>query len=79
MPQGLWVESVDENSDAWRKGLRAGDIIVEANGLPTPAIADLNAQKEGLRAGDSLELKIFRDGDYLILSVELVEQYTLEP
>lgn len=77
VPQGLWVESVDENSDAWRKGLRAGDIIVEANGLPTPAIADLNAQKEGLRAGDSLELKIFRDGDYLILSVELVEQYTL--
>ena len=50
-PDGLYVVSVEPRSDAWTQGVRVGDLILRANGRPTPDIAALNAEKEGLAVG----------------------------
>ena len=39
--KGLVIASVDQNSDAARKGLRRGDIILSANYRPVTAVTDL--------------------------------------
>lgn len=75
---GLYVVSVEEGSNALEQGLRAGDVIVEANGTPVYTIEDLNEQKRGLLVGDSLNLTVFRDGEIFTVEVHLVEQYQLE-
>ena len=48
-------------------------------GQPTPTIEALNAVKEELGVGDTLELEFYRDGEYRTITVALVEQYTLQP
>lgn len=75
---GVRVEAVEKKSDAWTQGVREGDIIVSANGTPTPDGSALNAVKETLGVGDTITLRIYRDGDYLEISVRLVERHDLE-
>ena len=75
---GAQVKEVKRGSDAWEKGLQAGDIIVEANGVPVTNTADLLAAKEGLEVGDILRLRLWRDGSYQLADVMLVEQYLLD-
>jgi serine protease Do len=75
---GAQVKEVKRGSDAWEKGLQAGDIIVEANGVPVTNTADLLAAKEGLEVGDTLRLRLWRDGSYQLADVMLVEQYLLD-
>ena len=77
-PQGAYIVSVDRRSDAWARGLRPGDVIVEANGSAVAATGDLLAAKEGLGVGDILTLRVWRAGYEQTLNVALVEQYTLE-
>lgn len=75
---GLQVVEVNRASGAWRAGLRGGDIIVEANGVPIAAMSDLEGVKAGLEAGDVITFRIFRGSAQHTLQVELVEQYTLD-
>lgn len=77
-PQGVWVASVEEKSDAWAKGLRPGDVIVQANGTPVSTMEDLQAVKGALPVGGILSLRFWRDGSYQTADVVLVEQYSLE-
>ena len=75
---GLYVLEVDKGSDAWAQGLRPGDIILQANGVPTPDLDDLNSQKENLKVGDSISLTVWRDGETFPLEIRLVELSQLE-
>ena len=43
-----------------------------------PISADLLAAKEGLEVGDTLRLRLWRDGSYQLADVMLVEQYLLD-
>ncbi|MGD9862179.1 MAG: DegQ family serine endoprotease [Pseudodonghicola sp.] len=63
--QGLVVMDVDEASQAYEKGLRAGDLITEAGQQKVASVADLNARiTEAKEAGrKSLLLLIRRGGD----------------
>lgn len=76
--EGLYVLSVEEASDAWKQGLREGDILLRANGQMLLEIEDLNDQKTGLQAGDTISLTVWRDGETFEVDVALVEQYLLE-
>ena len=77
-PLGVRVEEVEPASDAFAQGVQVGDVIVQANGTDVATIDDLNAVKAGLGVGDTISLHIYRDGEYLDISVTLVEQYLLE-
>lgn len=58
-PAGAMVYSVVQSSDAWKKGLREGDVITGANGKPVTCTEDLLAIKNELGVGDTLELKLW--------------------
>jgi serine protease Do len=73
---GLYVESVDNRSDAHAKGLRPGDIIVEANGIPITSTDELETAKADLQVGDTLPLRVYRDGIYLNIEVKLMDKIT---
>ncbi|MGB3146962.1 MAG: DegQ family serine endoprotease [Paracoccaceae bacterium] len=72
--RGLVITDIDQASEAFGKGLRSGDLLVEAGQKPVASLADLEAQitdtKEAGRK--SLLLLIRRDGDprFVALSVE---------
>ncbi|MEM9031991.1 MAG: Do family serine endopeptidase [Pseudomonadota bacterium] len=72
--QGLVVEDVAEDSEAFDKGLRAGDLISQAGQESVTSLTDLEERIEAARdAGrKSLLLLVRRDGDprYVALSLE---------
>ena len=70
---GLQVREVHENSDAWAKGLRAGDVIVAVNGSPMTDDSILVTLKEELGVGGSLRLTVTREGETLEFEIELMD------
>ena len=72
--EGLVVADVAEDSEAYEKGLRAGDIITEAGQEKVASVKDLEARIEEARdAGrKSLLLLVRREGDprFVALSLE---------
>ncbi len=78
LPQGVCIKSVQAGSDAWRQGLRAGDVIVEANGVSIRTMDELQALKNGMQVGEVLSLRYCRENDWYTADVTLVDQYTLE-
>jgi serine protease Do len=73
--EGLVVLSVDETSEAWEKGLRAGDIITEAGQQKVTSISDLDARvAEAEEAGrKSLLLLVRRNGEPRFVALNLGE------
>ena len=78
LPQGVCIKSVQAGSDAWRQGLRAGDVIVEANGVSIRTMDELQALKNGMQVGEVLSLRYCRENGWHTADVTLVDQYTLE-
>ena len=72
---GLVIMSVDETSEAWEKGLRAGDVITEAGQQKVTGIADLEARiDEAKEAGrKSLLLLVRRSGEPRFVALNLSE------
>ena len=60
LPNGVYILEVEKNSPAEAAGLQAGDIIMEANGTVTPTFEDMSKVLLGLKAGDTVNLKIWR-------------------
>ena len=73
LPVGLYVASVTKDTDAWKKGLREGDIIMEADGTPVRKTSELNNIKNKLQVGDSISFKLWRNGKELRLSIVLMD------
>lgn len=73
--EGLVVSDVDEASEAYAKGLRAGDLITEAGQQKVETIADLEARMEEAREAGrkSLLLLVRRGGDPRFVALSLGE------
>lgn len=74
--QGLAVTDVTDGSEAFEKGLRAGDIITEAGQQKVASIADLNDRVEAAREAGrkSLLLLVRRAGDPRFVALTLDEE-----
>lgn len=59
---GVKILELEKNSDADKAGLKEGDVIKEANGTTVNNTDDLVAQTRKSRAGDTLKLKVERNG-----------------
>ncbi len=70
---GLVVKAVDETSETYDKGLRAGDVITEAGQQKLETIADFEAQVADARDGGrkSLLLLVRRDGEPRFVALSL--------
>ena len=75
---GLRVMEVKETSDAWKKGLRSGDVIVGVNGVPMTDDSVLVLAKETLGVGDSLDLRVDRAGKMLDMTIVLMNAALFE-
>ena len=73
LPGGLYVTAVSENSDAWAKGIRQGDIVVAVNGEPAETTDDILTVKNTLSVGDSMTFTIWRDGETFDVEVIMVD------
>lgn len=76
LPEGVYVTSVNEGSDAKAKGIREGDIVTAINGEKICSIDELNTVKNQYAAGDEVTLTIYRSGAYYEVTVTLVDQAT---
>jgi serine protease Do len=73
--KGVVVESVTQTSDAGQKGLRRGDIIVQAGGHPVTTAADVTAAVEAAKKANrtGVLLGIFRAGATTFLPIKIGE------
>ncbi len=74
VPVGAYVESVEEGSCAQKAGLKVGDIITSMNDTVITTHSALVAEKSTYRAGDTIILKVVREGKEMELSVVLDEE-----
>lgn len=73
LPSGLYISSVEEQSDAKAKGVLVGDIITAVNGTPVSTTDEVAAIKETLGVGDTMRLTIWRGGETIEITVSLME------
>lgn len=78
LPNGVYVSEVSEGSDAKEKGLRVGDVILEVNGIPVTSVAEVNLIKEDCEVGDTLDLTVYRKGETLQITIELVDKSLIQ-
>ncbi len=76
MPKGVYVLDVGVMSAAERAGMQKGDIIVEFAGEPVQSADDLNAIKAKQTSGETVSVKIDRNGKEMTL--ELVVPHPTE-
>ncbi|NLH01105.1 MAG: PDZ domain-containing protein, partial [Clostridiales bacterium] len=73
MVEGAYVYSVESGSCSEKAGLKIGDIITAINGKEVKSSTQLVSEKKKYKAGDTITLKIYRDGEYLDIKVTLDE------
>ena len=69
MPVGVYITEVSSMSAAERAGLQKGDIITEFAGETVTSADDLNAIKAKQTSGDTVSVKIDRNGKTLTLDL----------
>ena len=74
LPVGPRVESINPGSCAEKAGLKVGDVITACDGEAVENNPALLAALKRHRAGDTIELTVFRAGAELTLSVTLDEK-----
>ena len=68
LPRGIFIQAVDEHSDAARQGVLPGDILTELNGAPVTALEDLPTLLE--TADGTVQIVLFRDNQQITLHVQ---------
>ncbi len=69
--EGLLVDQVSESSAAQYAGILPNDVLVEIDGKKLKTFNDLKEKIELAKVGDSVTLKVYRNGKYLDIPVRL--------
>lgn len=72
--EGVYVQSVENFSAAEKAGLKAGDVIIQADGADIKTMDELNTFKNKHSIGDKMTLKINREGQEKEITLTLQEQ-----
>ncbi len=73
-PAGVYVNAVEEGSCGQSAGLKQGDIITKINDTDITGVSQMISVKNGYRAGDTVQLTVFRSGEYITLAMTFDEQ-----
>ena len=73
IPNGLYVKSVGQVSDAAAKGIRTGDVITSVNGTEVLTTSDLSALLDNMSVGDIVTLTVYRSGSTFDVDITLQE------
>lgn len=71
---GIYVKDVETFSAAEKAGIKIGDVITSADGKNVTTMKELDEIKNSHNIGDTLELKLNRNGKEITVSVTLAEQ-----
>ncbi len=70
---GVMVQRVEENSPAWKAGLKRYDLIVAINNKAVKSAADLQMEIANSAPGDEISVTLFRGRDKQVLKVKVSE------
>lgn len=74
LPIGIYISEVEDFSAAQKAGLKPGDVIIAVDGTPVTTKDELDEIKYSHSIGDTITLKINRDGKEMDISLTLAEQ-----
>ncbi|MBQ8526427.1 MAG: trypsin-like peptidase domain-containing protein [Clostridia bacterium] len=74
MKVGVYVVSMTADSPAYMAGIKIGDIITECQGSKIETVDDLNEIKNKHKVGDTLNLKVYRQGKTIDIKLILGEE-----
>ena len=77
LPSGLYIEYVHPQSDAYKKGIRRGDIITHMNGTKFSSTAEIKKIRDNFSAGDTVTLTIYRESKEIDVDVILMDEAEL--
>ena len=69
--EGLLVDAVGEKSAAQYAGILPNDVLVEIDGKKLTSFNDLKTKIDLAKVGDTINLKVYREGKYLDIPVRL--------
>lgn len=64
LAEGVFVYAVEEGGAGDRAGLRLGDVITKLDEQKITSMEDLSAAQKGHKAGDTVAITYYRDGEY---------------
>lgn len=73
LPNGFYIASVSDDSDAAAKGVLPGDLLLQLNGVSVADADTLKTQVQNCQVGESVSLVIFRSGQQYTFSVTVGE------
>lgn len=73
MVEGAYVYSVTSGSCSDKAGLKVGDIITAINDVKVTSSSELTNEKKNFHSGDTVTLKVYRQGEYVDIKVTLDE------
>ena len=80
LPMGIYVRTVAEGSAAEAAGIRIGDIIIGINDEAVTTMEELNSIKNKFKAGETVTLKVYREGQDIDVDLILHEAHNeMEP
>ena len=74
LTEGIYIKAIQNSSPASETDLKAGDIIVKADGTSIKTMDELNKIKNNKNIGDNLELEVIRSGKNVKVTIKLAEQ-----
>ncbi|UKM64568.1 trypsin-like peptidase domain-containing protein [Flavobacteriaceae bacterium GSB9] len=74
--EGVYIDSVVEDSGADKAGLKKGDIIKEIDDIKVSKFSDLTGHLSAKRPNDVVKLKLSRDGQIKTVPVTLAKRQT---
>jgi serine protease Do len=71
VPQGILLRALTQGGPAEKAGIQAGDILTEIGGTAVTTLADMNTALMQHNVGDTVKVKVWRNGSDMTLDVIL--------
>lgn len=72
---GIYVNGFIDPEFEPKSGLKVGDFIIEVNGVAVASTQEIKSALSEFKAGDTVEVKLIRDGEEQIVKALLTEEY----
>ncbi len=72
--EGVYIKVVEDFGAAQKAGIKAGDVITEFDGKEVKTVEEITELKNKHNIGDTIKIKIFRNGEYKDIELILGEQ-----
>jgi hypothetical protein len=77
--RGVQLGAIDENSPAWKAGLKVGDTITAFGGKPVESYEGLLLLLSDTQIHDKVPIEVVRDGKHQTVTVEVKERPNRDP